>query len=249
MKTIIAAVVTCVLLFGASYAASVYFAQQAAAASDEEAPEEQQDDTSEESDILPEGGTAEKTNLPMQVPNNSAQSVSIEAVLQMSDSIRKREAQVDLREKQALDNEKRVEMLFADLESERDSLRTLNDNVDSKLLQLQRVTDDLNAKLATLETRRAEVNKLEKEVGVDDVSKQEDLENRVNDVKGWFENLAPEQASDYIKKFANNGKLEFAASLLQKMPNRQKSKILGALSDPVLVEQLIDELVVKPKQQ
>lgn len=249
MKTIIAAVVTCVLLFGASYAASVYFAQQAAAATDDETNEEQQEDKSEQDEILPAGETPEKTNLPMQVPNNSAQSVSIEAVLKMSDSIRRKEAQVELRESQALKNEKRVEMLFADLEAERNSLRTLNDNVDNKLLQLQRMMDELNADLADLETRKAEVSKLEKEVGVDDVSKQEDLESKVNDVKGWFENLAPEQSSAYLKEFANNGKLEFAASLLQKMPNRQKSKILGALSDPVLVEQLIDALKVKPKKQ
>ena len=79
------------------------------------------------------------------------------------------------------------------------------------------------------------------------IGQSEELDSKVNDVKSWFANLEPDQAADYLKEFANNGKLEFAASLLQKMPDRQKSKILGVMSDPILVDQLIESLDVRPK--
>ena len=90
---------------------------------------------------------------------------------------------------------------------------------------------------------------MEKLAGTDDDSVHEKFDTKVNDVKGWFAGLQAEQAADYLKEFANNGKLEFAASLLQKMPDRQKSKILGALSDPVLVDQLIDALSVRSRKK
>jgi hypothetical protein len=137
--------------------------------------------------------------------------------------------------------------MFTDLENERTRLQALAERVTAEVSQLQDMTEKVNATLATLESRRAEVSNMEKSAGVDEESKQEELESKVNGVKGWFANLEAQQASTYLKEFANNGKLEFAASLLQKMPDRQKSKILGALSDPLLVEQLIDALKVKQK--
>lgn len=246
MKTIIAAVLTCIVLFAGSYGASVYFSQpvpEEDVASEATTSEESPEPTA----MLPEDSTAEKTSLPMQVSNRPDQSVSLEAVLQMSDSVRKMEEKLIMREQVVSKEEQRVQMLFNDLKTERNRIQSMSESVDAKVRQLGLMAENLNATLAQLESRKAEVSKLEQNAGVDDASKQEELDAKVNDVKAWFSNLAPEQSSEYLKEFANNGKLEFAASLLQKMPDRQKSKILGALSDPVLVEQLIDALRVKPK--
>ncbi|MEC8557413.1 MAG: hypothetical protein VXZ82_20615, partial [Planctomycetota bacterium] len=97
--------------------------------------------------------------------------------------------------------------------------------------------DELNRKKQDLAT-------LEKATGTDSESVSQELESRVNDVKSWFENLEANQAASYLREFANNGKMDFSALLLQKMPDRQKSKILAAMSDPQLVSQLIEAVKV-----
>lgn len=245
MKSIIAAIITCAVLFGVSYGASNYFMQTEP--TEENAVEPLAETVDQESTLPPHQDEIQKV-VAMPVANRPEKSVSLEAVLQMSNSIKKMEEKLLLREQRIAKEEQRVQLLFVDLATEQDRLKALGDGVDAKVETLSRLTDELRSTLTTLDERKAELVSLEKKVGVDEESQQGKFDNKVDDVKGWFSNLEPEQASDYLKEFANNGKLEFAASLLHKMPDRQKSKILGALSDPVLVNQLIDALKVKPKK-
>ena len=177
-------------------------------------------------------------------PDNA---VTVEAVLQMSDSIKKMEQQLAQRETRVAKKEQRVKMMFEDLTTEQDELRAFSEGIDVKIEMLSQLSVDLQTKLDDLESKKSELEKLEKSTGTDEESKQQEFDDKVNTIKGWFANLQPEQAADYLKEFANNGKLEFAASLLQRLPDRQKSKVLGVMSDPVLVDQLIDALKVKPR--
>ena len=247
MKSIIAAVITCMILFGVSFAASRYFTE--AAKKDSETPVENVEPTVDQSSTLPPDPKAVDQIAPMQVAFSPEKSVSLEAVLQMSDSIRKMEEKLILRETTVAKEEQRVQLLFSDLETEQDQLQAFSESIDAKIAALDRMTENLDSKLTTLETRKTEIASMEKDKGVDEGSQREAIDTKVNDVKGWFANLDPEQSSTYLKEFANNGKLEFAASLLQKLPDRQKSKILGAMSDPTLVNQLIDALQVRPKTE
>ena len=106
------------------------------------------------------------------------------------------------------------------------------------------MADRLKAMMDELDRKKQDLATLEKATGTDPESVSQELESRVNDVKSWFENLEANQAADYLREFANNGKMDFAALLLQKMPDRQKSKILAAMSDPQLVSQLIEAVKV-----
>ena len=165
----------------------------------------------------------------------------------MSDSIKKMEQQLLDRERRVVKKEQRVKLLFDDLATEQDELRAFSEGIDAKVDMLTQLNGTLKSTLDRLDVRKVELEDLAKKTGSDEESQQIELDNKVNDVKSWFSNLEPDQAADYLKEFANNGKLEFAASLLQKMPDRQKSKILGVMRDPVLVDQLIDSLSVRPK--
>lgn len=183
--------------------------------------------------------------MPVSLRPDSA--VTVEAVLQMSDSIKKMEQQLAQREARVAKKEQRVKLLFEDLATEQDELRAFTDGIDAKIEMLSKLSTDVQAKLDALDAKTSELTKLEKSTGTDEASKQQEFDDKVSTISKWFANLQPEQAADYLKEFANNGKLEFAASLLQKLPDRQKSKVLGVMSDPVLVDQLIDALKVKPR--
>ncbi|TWU02177.1 hypothetical protein [Stieleria varia] len=241
MKTIIAAAITCIGLFGLSLGVSNYLLKKSDV------------DETKLVDGDPAAATTEdESKLDVQavpVSFRPEEAVSVEAVVQMSDSIRRMEQQLVQREQRVAKDENRVALLLNDLQTEQEELRAFSEGIDAKVELLQRLSGTIESQLADLEDKRAELKAMEKAAGEDPQSKQEDLDNKVNDVKSWFAGLEAEQAADYLKEFANNGKLEFAASLLDKMPDRQKSKILGAMSDPVLVDQLIDSLSSRPSKK
>lgn len=244
MKTIVAAMITCIALFGLSMGATQFLLAPAPDAEDEliegEPPE------SEPTDQVAEEAKYGPQTVPVSFrPEN----VSVEAVVQMSDSIRRMEQQLSEREARVIKDEQRLKTLFGDLTREQQELRALGDGIDTKIKTLQQLTTSLAATLNDLDARKSELEALEKQTGADQQSQDTSLQDKVNSVKSWFEGLPPEQAADYLKDFANNGKLEFSAALLHKMPDRQKSKILGAMSDPVLVDQLIDALKTQPKKK
>ncbi len=261
MKSIIAAVITCMVLFGASFAASKYYiALEAAAAAEnaEEPVEPKPDEVDQDSTLPPDDSQIKKVD-EMPVAHRPEQSVSLVSILQMSDAMKKLEEKLRIREMKLRKEEQRVKLLFVDVETEQDRLQAYSDGIDAKVKALADISKRLKEQMATmsaenakemaaLDQKKAEIAALEKDAGVDDESKRTELENKVNGVKSWFANLEAKQASDYLKEFANNGKLDFAASLLNKMPDRQKSKILAELSDPSLVDQLIGALQIKPKK-
>ena len=246
MKSIAAAVVTCAILFGVSYGASSYYTSLEKDDQDSEQVEPAEESAERKSTLPPDEEVVKKSPV-SQVAHRPDSSVSLEAVLQMSESIRKMEEKLILRERKVAREEQRIKLLFGDLETEQNELQALSEGVDAKVRALESLAANLQDSLTLLDQRKAELESLEKKAGAEDTSQSKELDNKVNDVKGWFSNLEAEQAADYLKEFANNGKLEFAASLLHKMPDRQKSKILAALNDPTLVSQLIESLKVKPK--
>lgn len=242
MKSIIAAVVTCVVLFGISLGATQFLLP----------PENPEDETATEVADAEAAESEDEESLQQMVsmpvtfrPDND---VSVESVLQMSESIKKTEQQLIAREKEIAKQEQRVRLLFQDLETEQDELKAFSEGVDQKVDMLSRMNSTLQDTIADIDAKRAELEALKTSLGEDDGSKQEEMDDRVKAVTPWFASVAPEQASTYLKEMANNGRVEFAASLLNSMPDRQKSKILGAMNDPLLVEQLIEALRLKPKK-
>ena len=242
MKPIAAAMITCIALFGISLGAAKYL-MPAAPTEDTETELESSEATTEE---LPseESDLVKSQSVPVSF---RPETVSVEAIIQMSDSIRRTEQELIDRQTQVEKEEQRVRLLFSDLETEQEELKALSESVDEKIRVLERLSQTLATDLQSIETKQAELQALAKETNTDPDSQQEAMDDKVNQVRTWFEGLAPEQAANYLKEFSNNGKMEFAASLLQKMPDRQKSKILGAMEDPVLVDQLIDALSVRKK--
>ncbi|QEG23367.1 hypothetical protein [Mariniblastus fucicola] len=245
MKSVVAAVITCMILFGVSFAASKYYMDMEASEPDEAVVAKEE--TVDQSSTLPPHESEIGKVDQMPVAHRPENSMSLEAVLQMSDSVKQMEENLRLREMRLAKEEQRVKLLFVDIETEQDQLQAFSEGIDAKVAALSEMTAELRQLLATLDTKKAELATMEKDVGVDEESKLEELDNKINFVKSWFENLESQQAADYLKEFANNGKLDFAAGLLHKMPTRQKSKILAELADPVLVEQLVTALRVPPK--
>lgn len=234
MKAVLAAMITCAVIFGLSAGATQFLLKQQGADPDVTAEDAAAETTAE---TQPEDETSES----MPVAFRPDANVSVEAVLQMSDSIKRMEQELTEREEKVKRDEMRIKLMFDDLATEQDELRAFSEGIDAKVDLISRMKTELEQTLLTVEQRKAEIEKLAKKNEAQAKPKTE-IADRVDDVKSWFANLEPEQAAEYLREFSNNGKMTFAASLLQKMPDRQKSKILGAMNDPVLVDQLIEAL-------
>ena len=239
MKAVLSAMITCAVIFGLSAGATQYFLKQQpedVEAAAEVAPSEAETVETAESEVA--------GSEPMPVSFRPDANVSVEAVLQMSDSIKRMEQELAEREEKVKRDEMRIKLMFDDLATEQDELRAYSQGIDAKVDLISRMKTELEQTLMTLEQKKAELDKLAQKTQTKPETNTE-IDDKVDDVKSWFANLEPEQAAEYLREFSNNGKMAFAASLLQKMPDRQKSKILGAMNDPVLVDQLIESLTGK----
>ncbi|MCD0459813.1 MotE family protein [Roseiconus lacunae] len=236
MKAIIAAMLTCVIIFGLSAGATHMFLKSDPAEPPED-PSELTEPTPDDVEMV-----AEDTGDPMPVSFRPDANVSVEAVLQMSDSIKRMEQELAEREQKVKRDEMRVKLMFDDLSTEQDELKAFSDGIETKIAVLEQLKNEVAGSLASLDEQKAAIEKAQAKAATSTKDAAPEVDDRVNDVKSWFSNLAPEQAANYLREFANSGKISFAASLLQKMPDRQKSKILAAMNDPVLVDQLIDAL-------
>ena len=107
MKSVITAFLTCVILFGISMGTTKYLYQ----------PETETEDSESQtaSEPVSDGEESGKSVTAMPVAFRPDNAVSVEAVLQMSDSIKKMEQQLIQREQRLAKEEQRVKLLFDDL--------------------------------------------------------------------------------------------------------------------------------------
>ncbi len=161
MKTILSAVITCAVLFGVSAGATKYLTDQSAAATeetDENAGEAETGDAANES-ATEDGGVQGLPPQSMPVSFRPEAQVSVEAVLQMSDSIKRMEQDLAKREEKVRRDEKRVKLMFDDLATEQDQIRAFSEGLESKLELVTRTKEQLEETLAQLDERKNEMEK------------------------------------------------------------------------------------------
>ncbi len=172
------------------------------------------------------------------------QSLSIESVLQLSDSIRKKEQQLADREQVVVREEDRLKLLFEDLRREQKELEALGDSVDSKISAARELLANLQQQQQLPGGPNSSTGGAASSDG-SAATTAAPVDPRVEQARGWIKSLEADQAARYLKEFANQGDLKFAAQLLKSLDDRQAAKILAALNDPVLGTQLVEALAGK----
>lgn len=244
MRNILIAIVTSLLLFGLSAGTSFYINRPLEIEGADKEPAVEIANPDEPFSEPP----IEKMEPQLPVALRPDQALTIDAVKQMAEAAAKRQQQLDEYEKQLKKEEQRVQLLFEDLKREKKELTAFSEGIEGKIRALDEMTLKLQEVASKVENDKKELKSLEKKHGVDSV-KRDELQSKVDTVKGWFSSLEAQQAADILVDKANQGDLEFAASLLHSMQDRQKAKILHAINDPTLVNQLIDSLAIKKKDK
>ena len=66
------------------------------------------------------------------------------------------------------------------------------------------------------------------------------VQERVKNVMEIFGTLPDKFAANMLKEYVNKGDLDFVGALIKKLEARKAAKILGALEDPALAQQIFD---------
>jgi DNA repair exonuclease SbcCD ATPase subunit len=173
--------------------------------------------------------------------------ITIEAVMELSQSILEKEKAVGQAQEQVKRDEKRLKMLFEDLKREQEQLGVFAKRVDDQLMQAREAIEELKLEKQAIAREKDSLQKLQKETGGFDDVVSEKLDKRVQTVKSWFKNLEPEPAAKYLKEFAQAGDLEFVARLLDSLEDRRIAKILATLDDAPLVAKIVNKFTGKSK--
>ncbi len=259
MKTTLKAGIVGVILFAISASASWYLTNQNVEPVEEEVAEL---DLETAAGVSPIGGEIEKEEK-MPVAIRPDIPLTVEAVLELSESIRKKERELIEREKQIIKSERNVDLLFADLKVERSELSQLAKQLEERIDTARNSVSLMRVENQELKSQALELSKTqEKNDQLQEISlangkkkpgqaerEMEVIAERVRTAKPWFEGLEDAQAAKYLKEFANNGELKFAALLLKSLNQRKASKILEAFDDPEFVQQILESLSESEKEE
>jgi len=245
MKNLIMAGIVGVILFAASASVSWYLMNQNKKAEDDAVAKV---DPEAEAGVPPIDNSKQKEEK-MPVALRPTTPLTQEAVLELSRSITRKERQLIEREKLAERTEQNIRLLFEDLKVERAQLTELAAKIESRLQQAQGSVVEMKQENQVLTTQTQELAKLKQKNAKNTDNELDEIGQRVKTAKPWFEGLEDEQAANYLKEFANNGEMEFAARLLKSLQQRQASKILAAFNDPDFVQQILDALSTSKKEK
>jgi hypothetical protein len=236
MKSIIGAILVGVVLFAASASLS-WFLTKPDEPTKEVAAVEEPDSPSAFPAAVNDADKADR----MPVALRPETPLTVEAVTQLAESIMAKEEKLFQKKSFLQKEEERLRVLFDDLKHEREKLVALEQQIDAKILQAREKTVELKQAFTQVDTKVKELAALEKKTGMttEDVV-DEEMTERVDAVKGWFKDLAAEQAVDLLKTFAKRGDQEFAGRLLDSLDKRQIAKVLESFNDPVMVAEIID---------
>ncbi len=244
MKSMLVTGFVGIVLFAGSAAVSWFLMDKKKENSAEVAEAEKGNDKSEhgvvnEPPVLGDGAE-KKEQLPVAIRPDTP--LSVEAVLELSESIKRKERDLVEREKSVEKAEQNIKVMFDDLRVERAELLTVMDGIESKIQTAKASLAELKQENQSISTQKQELEKLKspKSKGKKGEPEIDEVAEKAKTIKGWIENLEPEKAAELVKEYANSGNLPDVIQLLKKLPPGTSGKILDAIDDTVLVRQIID---------
>lgn len=248
MKQIMIAGVLGLVLFSAS-AGGVYFVQQSGKGSDDEGETGESGDKSADAGTNNSDGKSKlnptsldtSTSLTSKTPLavRTDQELSVEALLEMNDSVIRAEKELQRRQEKIRTDESRVKLLFEDLKREREELLAYEDRINSRI-------DEANLLISKIDEKRQELSKVEEEVQSkrdefrkDVLEIDSDKAEQAKELSSLLKNLK-DKAPQLVQDKANAGEMKEVAQALNNLRDRDKAKILEGITDDGLVQQLID---------
>lgn len=226
------------VFFGGAYAYStMQLAQQKAEQETEEDDplEKPQEIETGDKSIHDADGTG-----PIPVPF-PAKSMTETAILEMAESLRKREKVLKAREQELNRREQKMQDILNDIQYEKREFEAVVHRAQTKVIESQKILQMIEVKKKSIE---ADLKKLE-QIRKADGTLGAVHNNAANvQIAKLLESNTPEELAKMLTELANSGKLEEAGNYLNLMEGRYAAKALSAINDPKLRIQILDAIKI-----
>jgi len=188
--------------------------------------------------ILSKGPVNDRLPLPVR-----PREMSVEELLRYGMGVKEREAQVKQQEELLQKRRVQHQLAQSDIEGERKEIDGLRVQVSDQLQQ----AEVLIGKLKELRTQflqdQADAADQMKQIKHERIEIDEDHMDNTKRLSQWIQSMDPEKAAEVLKSMANDGpqQQEVAVQILRNLEEREAAKILSAIDDPKLVQQLIEK--------
>ncbi len=163
--------------------------------------------------------------------------MSVEEVLRFGMGLRKRETQLNDREKSLNQEQERMKLALADIRGEQQHIESLHAKLQGQTEECQTILSEIDQARQNLAAERENAKEqLDEFQEVRVESDEQELQN-IKKMSEWFQSMEPESAAGALKELVNDGKTDLAVKLLFNFEARDASKILSALDDyPLMIE-------------
>lgn len=241
MKKLILTMVMSMLTFGLAFAASWYLhpPQEVAYGPDQQAVTAAADTASGPTAAVGKPVNPGDGTLPAAVRPRAA---SVEELVRLGLSLKAREEEVHKMEEGLQKRQIQQQLALADLTSERRSLDGFRTEARDALGEAQRVLEQLTVMHQQLVNEREQLVKersMPAEEGAPNTSA--DQIQKTKRLSQWIQAMEPDKAAGLLKQMANDGDVTGAAEILSHFEEREAAKLLSAIDDPTLVNDLVSQ--------
>lgn len=167
--------------------------------------------------------------------------MSVEEILRYGMGLKARDETIRKREEALRQQEARMKLVFADIDGEQKEIDGLRKQVSSELKEARNLVaqaEQVHQQIAIERQNAATELEQYQATQIEIDSSQRENVKRLSDI---LQGMEPEKAADVVKEMSNDGNLEMAVQILSNFEERDAAKLLTALDDPKLIQQLIDE--------
>jgi flagellar motility protein MotE (MotC chaperone) len=151
------------------------------------------------------------------------------------------------REEQLATRQKNVDLIFSDIRSERGTLDELRKQVMTEVRLLDEKLAEFEQKAGDLAAKAQETDKASRALEDSRVKYGEQEEEKVKQLAGLFDAMAPENAARSLLSMADSGSLDTAAKILSQMKERQAAKVLNEFQDQAVANQIFQKITMLKK--
>jgi len=184
--------------------------------------------------------------------------MSVEEIVRYGLGLKAREAVIRQREESLQRTEAQHRLVLADIDGEQQEIKGLvaqarDQRIASEQLlaqaQQERIKSEdvrkqLDEQKQKQEVEREKAARTPASTGSADDT-EVDLEANVKKLSAVVAGLSPEVSAGMMREFANDGKIDLAVKILAELEDRDASKILDAMDDGQLVNELVEKFLLE----
>ncbi len=167
--------------------------------------------------------------------------MSVEELLRYSMGVKEREEKVKQSEELLQKRRMQQQLALADIEGERREIDDMRTQVSDQLKMAQTMIERLNDIRSEFLQEKESASQSLQQMKHERITIDDEHQDNTKRLSQWIQSMPPEKAAQILSSMANDGEeqMKIAVQILRNLEEREAAKILSAVEDTKLVQQLI----------